>query len=135
MRFLLFLSLLPFLTGCYTNIQAPGAAGKVVDADTGAAVRSARVTRHPITGRFVGGAFVPSEGIPATTILSDKSGHFDLAPTTHTQIAFMYLHNPKSISGSFLVSADGYGTNELHGIATSRSLWRVDLGRVLLKRP
>ena len=78
---------------------------------------------------------VPSEGLPTTTVSSDKSGRFDLAPATHTQIAFMYLHNPESISGSFTVSADGYATNELHGVATSRSLWRVDLGRVVLSRP
>jgi len=122
------------LTGCYTNIHAPGAVGRVVDADTGAPVRGACITRPSIAAGFVGGAFVPPEGIPTTTVSSDKSGRFDLAPATQTTIRFMYLHNPKSISGSFIVSADGYATNELHGVAMSH-LWRVDLGRVLLSRP
>ena len=127
-------SLLPLaflVTGCYTYTQAPGAVGKVVDADTGAPVRAARITR-PFIARGLG---VPSEGLPSVTVLSDKSGRFDLAPATHTQIAFMYLHNPESLPGSFVISADGYITNELHGGATSRRLWRVDLGRVLLKKP
>jgi hypothetical protein len=123
------------VTGCYTYTRAPGAVGRVVDADTGAPVQGARITRPFITGGLGGRLGVPSEGLPATTISSDRSGRFDLAPATHTQIAFMYLHNPESISGSFTDSADRYATNQLQGIATSRSLWRVELGRVLLTRP
>jgi hypothetical protein len=86
-------------------------------------------------GGFVGGVFVPSDGLPATTVFSDKSGHFDLAPVTDTKIDFLQLHNPASITGSFRISADGYGTNELQGVATSYTRWRVDLGRVWLKKP
>lgn len=125
------------LTGCYTNVQAPGAVGMVVDADTGLPVRHARITR-PFIAREpaprVINLLVPSEGIPATTVSSDKNGHFNLAPETHTVIRFMYLHNPKTVSGSFVISADGYATNELHG-STSHRLWCVDLGKVLLKKP
>jgi len=140
MRLLSFIFLLLFLTGCYTYIQAPGAVGRVVDADTGKPVRDARITRPPlIPGQSVGGKelFVPFGGVPATTISSDKSGRFNLAPATHTQIRFMYLRNPKGAiyPSSFLISAEGYATNELHGIATSHTLWRVDLGKVLLKKP
>ena len=131
-RVLSFLLPLAFLvTGCYTYTQAPGAVGKVVDADTGAPVRAARITRPFIAG----GLGVPSEGLPAARVLSDKGGRFDLAPATHTQIAFMYPHNPESILGSFVISADGYATNEVRGAATSHNLWRVGLGRVLLKKP
>jgi len=122
------------LTGCYTFTQAPGAIGKVVDADTGAPVRGARIMRPFVAGGLGGTIGLPSEGLPAVTILTDKSGRFDLAPATHPQVAFMYLHNPKSITGSFVVSAHGYASNEVHGVATSRSLWRVDLGRVQLSR-
>src|SRR2546422_7218470 len=118
------LPLVLLLTGCYTYTQAPGAVGKVIDADTGAPVLGARITRPFIAGGLGATIGVPVEGLPAVTISTDKSGRFDLAPATHTQIAFMYLHNPASISSSFVISADGYVTNELHGVATSRSLWR-----------
>lgn len=114
-----------FTTGCYTNIYAPGAIGKVVDAETVAPVRGAHINRAQIQGGFVGGVFVPSEGLPAATVLSGRSGHFDLVPATHTDIALMYVHNPKTIAGSFLVSADGYSTNKLQGVATSLTRWRV----------
>ena len=67
-------------------------------------------------------------------VLSDKTGHFNLPPVSRTQIMFMYLHNPPSISDSFIVSAGGYATNEFHGTAGSSTFWRADLGRVLLKR-
>jgi hypothetical protein len=135
-RTLALLPLLLCLTGCYTNILAPGAAGTVVDADTGAPVCSARITRPTITGGLDGNnPFAPPEGIPAATVLSDQKGHFSLAPATETQIAFMVVRNPKSISRSFLVSADGYATNVLHGTASSSSLWRVELGRIALQRP
>lgn len=129
------LPLVLFLNGCYTYTQAPGAVGIVVDADTGAPVRGARITRPFIAGGLGGRIGVPAEGLPAVSISTGKSGRFDLPPATHTQIAIMYLHNPASISSSFVISADGYATNELRGVATSRSLWRVDLGRVVLSRP
>jgi hypothetical protein len=124
-----------FLTGCHTYTQAPGAVGKVVDAETGAAVIGARITRTPVAGGVRGAMGVPPEGLPAVTIFSVRTGEFNLPPALHTQLAFMYLHNPKTISGSFLVTADGYETNELRGIATSRNRWRADLGRVPLKKP
>jgi hypothetical protein len=133
-RLLFLLPLVLVLTGCYTYTQAPGAVGKVMDADTGAPVPGARITRPFIAGGLRGRMGVPAEGLPAVTISTGKSGRFDLAPARHTQIAFMYLHNPASISGSFVISADGYATNELHGVATWHSLWRVDLGRVVLSK-
>ena len=123
------------LTGCYTYTQAPGAIGKVIDSETGAPIRDARITRPSVASGVEGGMGIPSQGLPAATVSSDKSGRFNLPPATHTQIAFMHLKNPRSISGSFIVTADGYATNQLHGVATSRSLWRVELERVLLSRP
>jgi len=107
-------------TGCYTHYRAPGAVGKVVDAQSGAPVRGVRITRP---------------GLPAATVPTDKAGAFDLSPDSRTQIRFMYLRNPESLTGSFLVSADGYATNELHGMATSRTFWRVQLGKIALQRP
>ena len=128
------------LSGCYTCVRAPGAIGKVLDADTGAPVQGAHITRPYIAGpRWIDGLQgrmeVPPDGLPAETVSSDKSGRFDFPPVTHTQIAFMYHPNPKSISESFVISADGYATNQLQGVATSRSRWRVDLGRISLKKP
>jgi len=130
---LLLLTLL--LTGCHTAIQAPGAFGKVVDADTGAAVRGATITRPPVTALWGFKWLPPEERLPAVTIASDKRGAFSLPPATQTRVAHMYFPNPHEIRGSFLVSADGYATNELHGTATSRTHWRVDFGQVLLRKP
>ena len=125
----------PLLTGCYKYTQAPGAVGKVVDANTGAPMRGASVTRPSVSGGLAGTPGVPSEGLPAATVTTDRSGRFNLPPSVHTQIAFMYLHNPPSISGFFLVTAPGYATNQVEGIATSHGLWRADLGQVLLSKP
>ena len=123
-----------FTTGCYTCVLAPGAVGKVVDADTGTPVRVARITR-PYIGRDVEARIiVPPEGVPVATTLSGKNGSFDLPPVLKTEIAFMYLRNPDKIPGTFVVSAEGYATNELHGFATSRDRWRVRLGKVPLKK-
>jgi hypothetical protein len=119
--------LLMFASGCYTSYHAPGAAGRGVDAQTGASVRGARVTRHAMTNFF--------DVVPAATVTSDKTGAFDLPPDSRTQFRFMYLRNPESLPGSFSVSADGYATNELHGMGTSRTFWRAELGKILLQRP
>ena len=130
MRHLITLPLLLTLTtGCYTHYRAPGAVGRVVDSETGSPVRGARITRPAIPPP----AFF--EGLPAVTALTDKSGAFILPPASRTQILFRQLPNPESLSGSFIVSADGYATNELHGIATSRTFWRAELGKILLLRP
>lgn len=132
-------SFLPFLaalvlTGCYTYTQAPGAIGKVVDARTRAPVRGAEITRRSIAGGLNGRPLVPPEGLPSITVTTDRNGCFNLPPAVYTQIMFMYLHNPPSVSGSFIVTAPGYGTNEVEGSATSRSLWRADLGQVPLSK-
>jgi hypothetical protein len=130
----LLLVLTCFTTGCHTRTVAPGAVGKVVDAETGNLVRGARITRSPIPGTFGVRPGLPPEGIPAVTTLSDRNGSFDLPPVLETQIAFMYLRNPAQIAGTFIVSADGYATNELHGFATPSDRWRVHFGRVPLKK-
>jgi hypothetical protein len=124
-----------FLTGCYTYTQAPGATGKVIDAAMGQPICAAEVTRPRVAGSIGGRPGVPSEALPAATVTTDRNGRFNLPPAMQTQIAFMYLHNPPSISGMFLVTAPGYGTNEVEGVATSRGFWRADLGLVALKKP
>src|SRR5439155_8730047 len=123
-----------FTTGCYTCVLAPGAVGKVVDADTGTPVRVARVTRPDIRRGVEARIIVPPEGVPIATTLTGKNGSFDLPPVLKTVIAFMYLRNPDKMAGSFAVSADRYATNELHGFASSRTRWRVRLGEVPLKK-
>jgi len=131
MRHLTTLSLLlMFLaSGCYTHYRAPGAVGKVVDAETGLPVRGARITRSAISPPAY------FQKLPAATVIADKTGAFDLPPNSRTQIRFMYLHNAESLSASFMASADGYATNDFHGTATSRTFWRVQLGKILLQRP
>jgi hypothetical protein len=122
------------LAGCYTYTQAPGAVGKVVDAQTGEPVRTAKITRP----RIDGGLFkmgLPPEGLAPETVSVDRNGGFNLPPAMHTETSLMILRNPSSISGSFVVTAKGYATNEIQGTATSRKLWRADLGRILLRKP
>jgi hypothetical protein len=129
------LLLMPLLvTGCYTTVREPGAVGRVVDAMTGAPLPSARIIRTYIPDEeFRVRPLLTEDELKPASVLSDKHGHFDLPPLTHTQIAFMCVRNPKTIVGSFLISADGYATNKVQGAATSRTLWRVQLGRVPLR--
>src|SRR5690348_2185609 len=117
-------------TGCYTSVRAPGATGLVIDARTRVPIQGVRVTRPAEAG----GQYLSPESLPALTVVSDKKGRFDLPPILHTQIAFMYSPNPYSITGSFRVSAEGYLTNDLHGAASRRTSWRVELGQITLKK-
>ncbi len=134
MRLPILMPLCLLLTGCYTYVQAPGAVGKVVDAATGAPIRGAKITRPFIPGGLGGAVGVSSEGLEPTTVLSDKTGRFSLPPATHTQIALMNLHNPEAARGAFLVSADGYSTNQVEGSARSGTLRRAQLGEVPLRK-
>ena len=118
------------LTGCHSFTRAPGAVGQIIDAESRAPISGARITRPFIPS---GGIGIPAEGIPVTVVLSDRRGRFDLPPARHTQFAFMHLRNPESISGSFTVSSDGYGTNQVQGVASSHTLWRVNCGQIPLK--
>jgi hypothetical protein len=136
-RLAMLLLLATCVTGCYTNVRAPGVTGRVIDTTTGLPVKGACITRPAVPGgySFSQQVYLPPGGLPAVTILSDKHGNFDLSPALHTQFAFMYHPNPYSINGAFLISAEGYATNELHGVATSRTSWRVEVGKVLLSKP
>jgi hypothetical protein len=134
-RMVLVLLMAPlFLTGCYTYTQAPGAKGIVVDAATGKPLRGAEVTRPFVAGGLSGTPGVPSEGLPPATVTADRNGRFNLPPAMHTQIMFMYLHNPPSISGTFDITAPGYSTNHVEGTVRSSGLWRADLREVPLKK-
>src|SRR5688572_17503975 len=111
MRHLTTLSLLlMFLaTGCHTHYRAPGAVGRVVDA-----------------------AISPpacSERLPAATVVSDRTGSFDLPPDSRTQIRFMYSTMQRRFRVRSRFSAAGYATNEVHGTATSQTFWRAQLGK------
>jgi len=123
------------VTGCYTYTEVPGALGKVVDAHTGSPVPHARISR-PLGSHEVPDTIRAStDGRSVVSVTSGKSGRFDLPPALHTQIAFMYLRNPKTMSGAFVITADGYATKEVQGVASSRHFWRADLGDVELSRP
>lgn len=128
MRGLLLLLPAVILTGCHTSYLAPGAKGKVVDATTGASLPNAMVTRLPFQQVY------PMPQVPATTVSVDRHGSFDLPPRFSTEIAFMYRPNPDSMTGTYLVYAEGYATNQIQGISTSRSRWRARLEIVPLER-
>ena len=136
-RLVLLLLVAACVTGCHTNVYAPGATGRVLDAVTQQPVIGARITRPAIKGWDYSstGTHRPPEGLPACTVVSDKRGDFDLPPAVRTQVAFMFSPNPYSITGSFYVSADGYATNELNGTGSSRTSWRAELGQILFRRP
>jgi hypothetical protein len=131
-RLVMLLLLATFSTGCipYTFVHAPGATGRVQDAATLVPVKGARIIRPAMMSQRGDDIALPSR-----TVVSDERGDFDVAPARHTQFVFMYRVNPYSMTSSFLVSADGYATNELHGVATSRISWRAEFGAILLGRP
>ena len=128
-RLVLLSFLLILTTGCYTEYRAPGAVGRVVDAQTGDPLRGARVTRMATSD--------PSydRKVPSATVTTDKSGKFNLPPDAQTQLRFMYLRNPDFLRGSFSVSGEGYRTNEVSGTASARTFWRVELGTIQIHKP
>jgi hypothetical protein len=138
-RLVILLLLKACSTGCriYTNVYAPGATGRVVDAVTGAPVTNACITRPFVPGGYSWSqrVDVPPDGLPPFAVVAGKRGDFDLPPAARTHVVFLNRGNPYSITGSFFVSADGYATNELHGVATERTSWRAEFGQILLSRP
>jgi hypothetical protein len=117
------------VTGCSTHTVA-GARGVIIDAATGAPVPGARITRPSIQGEWG----VPAKGLPAGIAASDSRGNFDLPPVRHTLLTFTYRVKEVSAPGVFQVSADGYATNEVRGVATSSTSWRAELGQVSLAK-
>ena len=131
MRFgAMFITLALCVTGCSTTI-VPGAKGVIFDASTGLPVQDARVTRpaHP------GGYLIPKGGLPALTVVSDGHGRFDLPPYRHTVFTLVSELKPRWADGSFEIAADGYEARVISGRATSRTSWRIEAGKVLLKKP
>jgi len=126
----MFITLALCVTGCSTTI-VPGAKGDIFDASTGLPVHDARVTRpaHP------GGYLIPEGGLPALTVVSDRRGRFDLPPYRHTVFTLVSELNPRGADGWFEIAADGYEARVISGRATSRTSWRIEAGRVLLKKP
>jgi hypothetical protein len=103
----------------------------IIDAATGTPVQGARITR-PSIRRDWG---LPTQGLPAETVTSDSHGRFDLPPIRHTLLTVTYHVKEFGVPGSFLVSADGYVTYTVSGIATATNSWRVEAGQVVLKKP
>jgi hypothetical protein len=129
----LFVVLTISITGCstahITQVAIPGAVGRVIDATTGTPVKGARITRPYMHGR--------GWKEPAVTVTSNKSGDFDLAPASYFKQTFTTrIINIRM--ASFIISADGYATNEVRGVvndaATSDTLWQVNLGQVSLTK-
>ena len=118
------------LTGCSTTIVA-GARGDVFDATTGLPVQDATVTRPHISGGYL----IPKGGLPALTVVPDRHGHFDLPPYRHTVFTLVSELKPQAADGSFKIAAAGYETRVISGRATSRTSWRIEAQKVLLKKP
>ena len=115
------------VTGCSTTIVA-GARGDIFDASNGLPVQNAKVTRP----RIPGGYLIPRGGLPASTVVSDCHGHFDLRPYRHTVFTLVSELKPQAADGSFEIAADGYEARVISGRATSRTSWRIEAGKVLL---
>lgn len=115
------------MSGCYTTIYAPGAVGKVVDADTGKPIAGANLTRKASVVSFW-------KSIPAASVSANKKGSINLPPVSETQFALKNLPNPENLTGSFSISAKGYTTNEIKGITNSGERWRVRLKTIELKK-
>jgi hypothetical protein len=137
MRALLYLLPVVVLsTGCYTSYRAPGATGRVVDAASGRPVRGARVTRLAgLTCFTMQGVEIPFGEYSAANGKTDAQGRFELPPDARTDVIFMNLPNPTSLTATFVITADGYGTNEVRATATARDLWRAELGKIPLVKP
>jgi hypothetical protein len=131
MRFdAMLIALVLCVTGCSTTIVA-GARGDLFDASNGLPVQNAKVTRP----RIPGGYLIPRGGLPASTVVADRHGHFDLPPYHHTVITLVSELKPWGADGSFEVAAEGYETRVISGRATSRTSWRIEAGKVLLNKP
>lgn len=121
-------------TGCTTYV-APGAKGRVVDATTGEPIPNARITRlfippaeFPLPEKF--------SGFPAVTTVSGKNGEFNLAPAYHRWPTVPRLGEVTPISGGvpFVISTDGYATNEVEGMGESTNSYRAHFGEIRLTR-
>jgi hypothetical protein len=118
------------VTGCSTTIVA-GARGNIFDASTGLPVQDARVTRPRVSGGYL----IPKGGLPASTVVSDRHGHFDLPPYRHTVFTLVSKLKPHGADGHFEIAADGYEARIISGRATSQTSWRIKAEKILLKKP
>jgi hypothetical protein len=117
------------LTGCVSYIQAPGAIGRVIDAETGRPIRGAKITR-PAAKR----SWNTPQGLPQTTVTTGRFGRFRVPVERESQF-FLSLHTtPEIFTPTFSVVADGYVSTNITSIASSNSHWNVDLGQVRLTR-
>ena len=128
----LLLSVVLLTTGCvHTNIEAPGATGRVVDHDTKQPVYGSHVSR------VNGGIAIPGSpndyGHLAVT-KTTKDGRFDLPPERFTTVLDIYTGNPDSMWGDFTIAAPGYASRRVEGLAFPRRRWRVDLGQIELEK-
>jgi hypothetical protein len=122
-------------TGCTTHIKA-GARGNIFDAATGLPIQGARITRPYIPEAYPGARWdVPPGGSPALTVISDRHGKFDLPPYHRTDFTLVSHLKPHGADGHFEIAADGYETKVISGRATAQTSWRVEAGKVLLKKP
>ncbi len=85
-------------------------------------------TEFPLPEKF--------SGFPAVTTVSEKNGEFNLAPGYHRWPTTPRLGELTPIHGEvpFVISADGYATNETSGIGDSTNSYRVPLGEIRLMK-
>ncbi len=118
-----------FVTGCVSYIQAPEAMGRVVEAESGKPIHGAMVTRASIRSSWR----IP-HGLPEKTVQTSRVGRFRFAAVRGSDCLLNLHGNPEVFTVAFRVDAPGYTGTNITGIASSNSLWRVELGRIPLKR-
>jgi hypothetical protein len=129
MRRLAFYLSTVLLTGCGTYIQAPGAIGKLVDADTGVPIRGAQVIR-PALDR----SWDVLRGLPEKRVMTGRFGRFHV-PVEREWWFFVSFHGtPATFAPTFTVIAEGYVTTNITVTVSSNTYWSADLGRVRLRR-
>jgi hypothetical protein len=141
---LLALGLAPLLLfGCLPAqiTRAPGAFGRVVDAETGQPVWRATIVREisapaPRTNGTINLLRPFQAGDLGAVVYSGRNGFFAVPPARRLEFDFFLpgerLVQPDPVSAVFLVSSAGYATNWLQGAATKTNGWRVDLESIEL---
>ena len=114
----LILVMTSLIGGCATNVEVydtPCAIGRVVDAQTGAALTNARVS---------------VKGKPEVFAETDRGGSFTLLTRTHTESRFkIFPTDPVPPPGTVLVTSPGYLTKELQTGACSRLVVPLERGQ------
>ena len=115
-NYLLLLPLLPAMTGCAGYMRAPGAMGRVVDAESGTPIHHAKVTRAAITPKEE-----PDQGLPEMSVTTGRYGRFRF-PEARYRWQLINLFGPQpNFTSTFSVAAAGYENTNITATASSNT--------------